>query len=83
MYSRGRVRAAFGLLEGGVEVGTEIGRVRKRLEAVRRAGPLVVSEVRGLRAAGHDQAVVVQPLAAVERDLPALRVHLGDLGHEH
>ena len=45
--------------------------------------PLVLAEVGRLRAARDDQAVVADPLAAVEHDLPPLGVDVRHLGHQH
>ena len=81
--ARCRVVGALGLLEGAVEALAQVDGVGERLEPARDVLPLVVAEVGGLRAAGDDQAVVVEPLAAVEDDLAPLGVDVGHLGHQH
>ena len=73
----------LGLLEGRQDLIAQRDRVRERLERERRLLPLVVPEVGGVRAAGDDQAVVAELLAAVQRQLAPLGVDLGHLGHRH
>jgi hypothetical protein len=77
-----RVVRALGLLEGPVEPAAQIIGLVQRLQAAGHVLPLVVAEVRGPRATGHDQAVVAQAVAAVEDQLAALDVDVVDLGHE-
>ena len=77
------VLGPLGLLEGRQDLIAQRDRVRERLERERRLLPLVVPEVRGVRAAGDDQAVVADLLAAVQRQLAPLGVDLGHLGHRH
>ena len=77
----GVVRRPLGLLEGRQDLIAQRDRVRERLERERRLLPLVVPEVGGVRAAGDDQAVVAELLAAVQRQLAPLGVDLGHLGH--
>ena len=61
--ARGGVVAALGFLEGAVDALAQAHGVVERLQAVGHVLPLVVPEVGGLRAAGHDQAVVVEALS--------------------
>ena len=70
----GRVVRPLGLLEGAVDAVAQVDGVGQGLEPARDVRPLVVAEVGRLRAAGDDQAVVVEALAAVEDDLPPLDV---------
>ena len=79
---RGRIVRALGLFEGAVEAVAQIDDVGERLQTARHLLPLVVAEVGGLPAAGDDQAVVIEAVAAVEDHLPSLGVDLGDLGHQ-
>ncbi len=76
-----RVIRALRRFEGAVEALSQVDGIRHGLQPVGDVPPLVVAEVGGLRAARHDQAVVVEAVATVEDDLPALGVHVGDLGH--
>ena len=78
----GRIVRALGLFEGAVEAIAQVDDVGERLQATGHLLPLVVAEVGGLAAAGDDQAVVVEAVAAVEDHLPLLGVDLGDLGHQ-
>ena len=78
-----RVGRPLGLLEGAVDPVAQLDGVGQRLEPARDVPPLVVAEVRGLATAGDDQAVVVESIAAVQHDLLALGVDVGDLAHQY
>ena len=58
-------------------------RRRRGLQAAGHLAPGVVAEVGGLCAAGDDQTVVVQALAAVEHELAALDVEAGGVRHQY
>ena len=73
----------LGLLERAEDPVAQVDRVRERLQPARHVLPLVVAEVGRLHPAGEDQAVVADPLAALEDDLPLLDVEVHDLGHQH
>jgi hypothetical protein len=78
----GRIVRALCLFEGAVETVAQIDDVGERLQTAGHLLPVVVAEVGGLPAAGDDQAVVIEAVAAVEDHLPSLGVDLGDLGHQ-
>ena len=77
-----RIVRALRRLEGAVKAVSQLDRVRQRLQPAGDVLPLVASEVRGLRAACHDQPVVVEAVATVENDLAAAGVDVDGLGHE-
>ncbi len=76
------IARALGLLECAVDPIAQVERVRERLQPAGHLAPLVFAEVGGLGSAGDDQAVVVQPLAAVEDKLAVLDVEAGRLAHQ-
>ena len=82
LVAGGGIGSALGLLEGAEDPVAEVDRVLERLQPARDLLPLVVAEVGRLAAAGDDQAVVVEPLAAVEHDLSPLDVDVGHRGHQ-
>ena len=73
----------FGLLERAEDASAKVHRVGQCLQRARHLLPFVVTEVGRLSPTGQDQAVVVEPLAAVEDDLTAIDVDIGHLGHQH
>ena len=75
------VARSLRLLERAVDAVAQVEGVAERLQAARDVLPFVVAEVGRAGAAGDDQAVVVETLAAVEDHLPPLGVHVGGLGH--
>ena len=74
LLALGKVLGALGLLVCGVDLITQLDRVAQRLQAEGDIAPLVFTEVGSLRPAGHDQAVVVERLTAVQHDLATLGV---------
>ena len=77
------IRGPFRLLERAEDAVAQVDRVGQRLQPARDVLPLVVAEVGRLRAARDDEAVVADPLAAVEHDLPPLDVDVHHLVHQH
>ena len=75
------VARSLRLLERAVDAVAQVKGVAERLQAARDVLPFVVAEVGRAGAAGDDQAVVVETLAAVEDHLPPLGVHVGGLRH--
>ena len=77
-----RVLSAFSLLKGSEDAVAEVQGVIHCLQAATELLPFVVPEVRRLASRGDDQAVVVDPLPAVEHDLASVYVDVGDLRHQ-
>ena len=76
------VRGTLGLLEGAEDSLAEIDRIAEGLQPRRDPPPLLVSEVGRLAAAGHDQTVVSQALAAIEYYLAMCDVDIRDGRHQ-
>jgi hypothetical protein len=83
-----QVRLVLGRLERGQDPAANLERALERLHVGRERPPLVVAEVRVVRAAGDDQAVVgkleqlVVGRDAVDPDAPAVEVEAGDLAQD-
>ena len=81
-------RLALGGLEGGEQPATHRERTLERLDLGGVHPPVVMAEVRVVRAAGDDQRVVAKPLRRrhgrdrAQVQLPRVEVEVGDLGQQ-
>ena len=76
------VRRTLGFLEGAEDPIAEIDGIAERLQPRRDPPPLIVTKVRRLTAASHDQTVVSQRLPAIEHHPALCDIDIRDDRHQ-